>query len=279
MQWSQEERRPLSFRALRGTENMNPGKTMWWMVIALVLLITAATRQARAQTEDPFAAFDKDLGRAADRQLKEMQERERWSAIQLRVFPSTPTDARLAAWAISTDSTAGRLEAARRRLGVLGVDAARIFREEGVPVELLLLAGVESNYDPFALSPKGARGIWQLMPATAMRFGLRLDGQVDERTHPTRSTRAAAQYLRRLYLQFGDWLLAVAAYNAGENRISNAIKRAGTNNFWTLAAGDFLPRETRDYVPAFLRAQGRSARTLEIGPAQLDTIPIEGPPQ
>ncbi|HEV8383969.1 MAG TPA: lytic transglycosylase domain-containing protein, partial [Candidatus Acidoferrales bacterium] len=134
-------------------------------------------------------------------------------------------------------------------------DAARIFEEEGVPLELLVVAEVESGFNPLALSPKGARGPWQLMPATAQRFGLRVNGQTDERVHPERSTRAAARYLRELYAQFGDWELALAAYNAGEQRVASAIERGGTRDFWQLAQQQLLPEETRRYVPAVLGLQ------------------------
>jgi hypothetical protein len=150
--------------------------------------------------------------------------------------------------------------AARERLRALGVEADRIFAEEGVPQALLVVAQVESNFDPLALSPKGARGLWQLMPETAARFGLRVDAGIDERTHPVPATRAAARYLRELYLRFGDWLLALAAYNAGEGRVESALARAASGkpspsfraSFWHLATLGLLPEETRRYVPAIL---------------------------
>jgi membrane-bound lytic murein transglycosylase D len=149
------------------------------------------------------------------------------------------------------------VSAAQARLLGLRVDAARIFIEEGVPLELLVVAEVESGFNPLALSPKGARGPWQLMPATAERFGLRVNELVDERIHPERSTRVAARYLRELYEMFGDWRLALAAYNAGEQRVSRAVERGGTRDFWRLAELQLLPMETRRYVPAILG--GRSA--------------------
>jgi soluble lytic murein transglycosylase-like protein len=131
---------------------------------------------------------------------------------------------------------------------------ARILAEEQVPIELLAVAFVESRFNPLALSPKGARGIWQLMPATAARYGLPVEPHNDHRTHPEHSTRIAAKYLRDLYRQFGDWKLALAAYNAGEGRVQRAIEIAGVSDFNELARRKLLPLETRNYVPAVLAA-------------------------
>ena len=128
----------------------------------------------------------------------------------------------------------------------------RILEAEGVPAELLAVGWVESRFDPQALSPKGARGLWQLMPETARRYGLEVSGKRDERTDLTRSTRAAARYLAELHRRFGDWELALAAYNAGEQRVEAALERAGSRELREL--GRWLPRETRQYVPAVLAA-------------------------
>ena len=128
----------------------------------------------------------------------------------------------------------------------------RILADEGVPVELLAVAFVESGFNQTALSPKGARGIWQFMPATARRYGLSVDDRVDHRTHPEQSTRAAARYLRDLYAMFGDWKLALAAYNAGEGRIARIIRRTGIRDFDEMSRRGYLPDETRKYVPAVL---------------------------
>ncbi|MBL8205512.1 MAG: lytic transglycosylase domain-containing protein [Blastocatellia bacterium] len=131
---------------------------------------------------------------------------------------------------------------------------ARILAEEKVPTELLAVAFVESRFNPLALSSKGARGIWQLMPATAARYGLRIDADNDQRTHPESATRAAARYLRDLYQQFGDWKLALAAYNTGEGRVQRIITRTGIRDFDEIARRGWLPLETRNYVPAVLAA-------------------------
>jgi soluble lytic murein transglycosylase-like protein len=129
---------------------------------------------------------------------------------------------------------------------------ASILREKGLPASLMGVAAVESGFNPAALSPKGARGLWQLMPATARRYGLIVEPHRDDRIDPVKSTFAAAAYMKDLYAQFGDWPLALAAYNAGENRVERAIDRAGTSDFWTLSRRAALPDETRRYVPAVL---------------------------
>jgi len=142
----------------------------------------------------------------------------------------------------------------------------RILIEEKVPVELLAVALIESGFNPQALSPKGARGIWQFMPATAGRYGLAVGATDDHRTHPEHSTRAAARYLRDLYRQFGDWKLALAAYNWGENRVQRIIARTGIRDFDQLARRGLLPLETRKYVPAVLAVWAQMG-SLNTSPA------------
>jgi soluble lytic murein transglycosylase-like protein len=133
----------------------------------------------------------------------------------------------------------------------------RILEQERVPVELLAVAYVESRFRTGAVSPKGAGGIWQFMPGTATRYGLQVTAQVDHRTHPDHSTRAAARYLRDLYRMFGDWKLALAGYNWGEGNVQKAIRRAGTRDFDELARRGYIPLETRKYVPAVLALAAR----------------------
>lgn len=125
----------------------------------------------------------------------------------------------------------------------------KIFTQQGVPPELVWLAEVESSMNPKARSPVGARGLFQFMPETAQRFGLRTSWP-DERNNPDKSAHAAANYLRILHGRFGSWPLALAAYNAGEGRVGRAMTASGKNSFAELAP--HLPSETRLYVPKVL---------------------------
>jgi len=125
----------------------------------------------------------------------------------------------------------------------------RVFEDEGVPLELVTVAAVESKYDRFARSPAGALGMWQFMRSTARLYGLRVGGYKDERTDPVLSTTAAARYLKDLFLSFNDWHLALAAYNAGMGRINRAMSASGTTDFWHLARRGRLSNETARFVP------------------------------
>jgi len=128
----------------------------------------------------------------------------------------------------------------------------RYLEQYGLPTELKYLAVVESALDPKALSHAGAVGLWQFMPETGRAFGLTIDRFVDERCDPEHSTDAAMRYLKKAYERFGEWELAIAAYNSGGGRVSRAIKRGRSKDFWAIQR--FLPRETRNYVPAFIGA-------------------------
>jgi hypothetical protein len=128
------------------------------------------------------------------------------------------------------------------------------FRRLGVPEDLIWLAMVESVWNPTAVSPAAAGGLWQFIPKTAMEYGLKVETGNDERNDPLKQTRVAAEYLRDLYTIFGDWALAMAAYNSGEPRVMDAIVKNGRANFWELYDKQLLPKETRDYVPKILAA-------------------------
>lgn len=121
-----------------------------------------------------------------------------------------------------------------------------------LPEALKYLPIVESALNPRAISRVGAGGLWQFMPATGKERGLEINKYIDERFDPVKSTEAAMEHIRRQYQRFDDWALALAAYNSGSGRVSRAIKRARSKNFWRLMR--YLPRETRNYVPAFIAA-------------------------
>src|SRR6185369_10435996 len=129
-----------------------------------------------------------------------------------------------------------------------------VFREKGLPDDLVFTAMIESGFNPMAVSHAGATGLWQFMAPTARRYGLRIDGWLDERLDPEKSTMAAARHLVDLYAVFGSWNLVQAAYNAGEMRVLQAIRAMGTSDFWTLRGGQVLKDETKDYIPAIQAA-------------------------
>src|SRR6266566_5057446 len=148
-------------------------------------------------------------------------------------------------------STRGRgtLERALARSGRYREMIERILKEEGVPQDLIYLAQAESGFHPYAVSRAGARGIWQFMGSRARAYDLHHDVWMDERQDPEKSTRAAARHLKDLYNQFGDWYLAMAAYNSGPGTVQSAVKRTGYADFWELYRRNVLPKETRNYVP------------------------------
>ena len=129
---------------------------------------------------------------------------------------------------------------------------SRVLREEGVPQDLIYLAQAESAFQPLALSRAGARGIWQFVAYRGQEYGLRHTWWIDERQDPEKATRAAAQHLRDLYKQFGDWYLAMAAYNCGPGNVQKGIERTGYADFWELYKRKVLPRETKNYVPIII---------------------------
>ena len=127
-----------------------------------------------------------------------------------------------------------------------------IFLQEGLPSDLVVLAFTESGYNTHAVSHAGAAGMWQFMQGTGKMYGMEQDFWVDERRDFEKSTRAAAKYLKALYERFGDWYLALAAYNAGPTRMAKAIKKHDTNDFFKISSRNTLKLETRDYVPKYL---------------------------
>lgn len=157
-----------------------------------------------------------------------------------------------------------------------------VLKEEGVPQDLIYLAQAESGFHPYAVSRVGARGIWQFMGSRAKGYGLHHDLWVDDRQDPEKSTRAAAHHLKDLYNQFGDWYLAMAAYNSGPGTVQSAVKRTGYADFWELYRRNVLPKETRNYVPIIVAVAIMAKNPSQYGlqtivpdpPMKYDTIRI-----
>ncbi len=163
----------------------------------------------------------------------------------------------------------GTLERALTLSGRYREMIERILKEEGVPQDLIYLAQAESGFHPYAVSRAGARGIWQFMGSRARAYDLHHDSWVDDRQDPEKSTRAAARHLKDLYNQFGDWYLAMAAYNSGPGTVQSAVKRTGYADFWELYRRNVLPKETRNYVPIIVAVTIMAKNPGQYG---LDTI-------
>ena len=155
-----------------------------------------------------------------------------------------------------------------------------IFDRYGLPKELKYMAVIESAFNPVAVSRAGAKGMWQFMYNTAKMYGLTINSFVDERLDPVKSADAAARYMRDAYRIFGDWNLAISSYNCGSGNVNKAMRRSGSREFWPVY--NYLPRETRGYVPAFVGAMYAFTYYREHGlvpetdsmPVQVDTFHI-----
>ena len=179
----------------------------------------------------------------------------------------------------------GTLEAALARSGRYRDMIQRVLAEEGVPQELIYLAQAESGFHPLAVSRAGARGMWQFMASRATAYGLERNWWVDERQDPEKATRAAARHLKDLYKEFGDWYLAMAAYNSGPVTVQNAVARTGYPDFWELYNRGVLPKETRNYVPIILAVTIMAKNPKQYGlehvqpeaPLQADAVRVNYP--
>jgi len=177
------------------------------------------------------------------------------------------------------------IERALTRAGRYRDMISRVLKEEGVPQDLIYLAEAESGFVPVALSRAGARGMWQFIASRAIGYGLRKDWWVDDRQDPEKSTRAAARHLKDLYAQFGDWYLAMAAYNSGPGTVQAAVQRTGYADFWELYRRRVLPQETKNYVPIILAVTIMAKNPAQYGlenvqpdvPLETDTVTINYP--
>src|SRR5437667_4935009 len=150
----------------------------------------------------------------------------------------------------------------------------KVLRQEVVAQELIDLAQAESGFHPLAVSRVGARGMWQFMGSRARGYGLQRSWWVDERQDPEKATHAAARHLKDLYNQFGDWYLAMAAYNSGPGTVQQAVRRTGYADFWELYRRNVLPKETRNYVPIIV-----AVTIMAKNPEQYDLESIHPDPE
>ena len=149
-----------------------------------------------------------------------------------------------------------------------------VLRREKLPEDLVYLAMIESGFSPHAFSVASAVGPWQFVSETGKRYSLRINPWIDERRDPLKSTVAAALYLKELYALFNnDWYLAAAGYNAGENKILRAISMYNSRDFWELSKGEYLKRETKDYVPKLLAAAIIAKEPAKYGFADVAYLP------
>ena len=184
-------------------------------------------------------------------------------------------------------STRGRgtLQNALVRSGRYREMISRVLKEEGVPQDLIYLAQAESGFHPLALSRAGARGMWQFMASRASGYGLSRNWWVDDRQDPEKATRAAAHHLKDLFNQFGDWYLAMAAYNSGPGTVQAAVQRTGYADFWELYKRNVLPKETKNYVPIIVAVTIMAKNPAQYGledltpdaPLEADTVTVDYP--
>ena len=222
-----------------------------------------------ASVEDDFAAYRQALDSAVDSVLANvMREAAASSQIVEAGVETTPLPDANVLHQFAEQYWNGNDEAVRRavaRVMELRPVLVPILQDEGIPGEIAALVLVESGGQPTAVSSKGARGLWQFMPDTARRFGLTINSETDDRLDVPKSTRAAARYLRDLHAQFGDWSLALAAYNVGEMAVQKAVLRSGSKDFTLLSNKRLIPAETRAYVPAVMAASNLLTGSSVLG--------------
>jgi membrane-bound lytic murein transglycosylase D len=200
-----------------------------------------------ASTADGYAEDVEDLDAAGAEALSRLQLPDMPLAITRRTIKYVRFFAR-------SDRGRGMFETWLKRSGRFQEMIQSELREWRLPEDLIWVAMIESGFDPRARSPAGAVGLWQFMPSTGEVYGLQQTRHLDQRKNPRLATQAAAHHLRDLYLRFGDWSLALAAYNMGYEQLLDAIDRYGTSDFNELARQGALPQETAAYVPKIAAA-------------------------
>jgi peptidoglycan lytic transglycosylase D len=222
---------------------------------------TKATLPKAAKTPEPAAtSLQKVDGPRADDQLLDLLEKDLDKAVEKPPesrrleFSKAVIENPRVRYYVNYFSKSGKsyFEKILARSGKYLPMISRVLREEGLPNELAYLALIESGFVTNSTSIHGAAGLWQFVPATARKYGLKIDTWIDERRDPVKSTHAAAAYLKDLHDYFGRWYLATAAYNAGQGALDRAIQTSKTNDFSSLAENVKLREETRNFVPKFV---------------------------
>lgn len=209
---------------------MNRGNRLRAVTLAGLAVIMSSSAWAGADADNVLAWTDRLIAEAS-RRAERAEQAARDQAIKLEA---------------SEPANVERLSKHEPASELLPDLIRKILRDEGLPETLIAVAKVESGLSPLALSPKGARGIWQLMPDTARNFGLVVDSNRDDRVDPIKSTITAARFLRSLYSRWADWNLVFAAYNAGPGAVERALTGG---DGWSRVIEERLPAETREYVP------------------------------
>ena len=210
----------------------------------------AEAEEQAAQAGESLGEVVPEPGPVSEQEILQARERARSESFDLPVVVNTEVTSIIE---YLTGSFRERFITALQRAAPLLPFIRSELRSVGLPQDLAYLPLVESGFNTKARSRARAQGLWQFMKGTARLYGLRCDGLVDERNDPYLATKAAVSHLAELYASFGDWELALAAYNSGAGRVQRALRRKGAgDDFW--GARRFLPRETRNYVPAFWAA-------------------------
>ncbi|MEM1323677.1 MAG: transglycosylase SLT domain-containing protein [Bacteroidota bacterium] len=217
-------------------------------IFAVVVLLVCGIAITNAQSNRDYASINaQTIPGYTDSELK-----ERLSKLTNKVVPPQLTSVVKSYINTYTVKKRQHTEIMLGKINMYFPVFEKYLLEQDMPTDLKYLPVVESALNPSAVSRSGAVGLWQFMPATGKENGLKINSLVDERRDPHKATQAALKYLGRLYKKYGDWSLALAAYNGGPGRVNRAIKRGRSKNFWRIRR--YLPRETRNYVPAFIAA-------------------------
>ncbi|MGE5301792.1 MAG: transglycosylase SLT domain-containing protein [Alphaproteobacteria bacterium] len=232
-----------------------------------------AKNVAKTQEQTPAAPPRRPSVPSADHRLLDLVERDLQKAVAQRnetrrlQFSKAVIDNPRVRYFITFFSKRQRelFASALARSGKYFPMMAKVFRDEGLPEDFAYLALIESYFSPQASSPAGALGLWQFVPVTARRYGLRIGTWIDERRDPIKSTRAAAAYLKDLHGAFDRWYLATAAYNAGQGAIEKVVQSSRPKDFAALIEKSKLNEETRNFVPKFVAAVLIAANPQKYG--------------